>query len=112
MGTTSAALLQPSDGLLDTGAFATGFLVKTLVLRGRLIAFPWNGRLDLARLEKAADRFAAVAFVGGEFVRPADLAGTANRVHHVVELRRFLRSAGRERDGEDEAVPVSNRVEF
>ena len=33
-------------------------------------------------------------------------------MHHVVELRRFVRLPRRECDGEDKAVAVSNQVEL
>jgi hypothetical protein len=45
-------------------------------------------------------------------VRPADVAWPPHGVHYVVELRRFVRLARRESDGEHKALSVSNHVEL
>jgi hypothetical protein len=71
-----------------------------------------DDRFDAAAGEELADRFVAVSLVAGNLVRPADVAWPPHGVHYVVELRRFVRLARRESDGEHKALSVSNHVEL
>lgn len=107
-----ATFLEPADGTLDAVAFAIGLFVKAFSQRLGLIGFTWNDRFDAAAIEELADRFVAVSLVTGNWVGPADVAWPTHGVHYVVELRRFVRLARGELDGEHKALSVSNHVEL
>lgn len=80
--------------------------VKTSAIR------PSQHDSELDEGEEVQSELLVACSESAALLEPADAAWPPHGVHHLAELRRFVRLARGERGPEDKAVAVSNQVEL